>query len=161
MKVIKFAQFFAGTFSIYCYDCVSATLEQCQKGIDLEYTECFEPINYDKREYGSQVACVKANDVGQYVNILLNKNLFNLCFILWILCCVWLILVNGTEKIFRKCGIANGPEDSCVKIKNISTTMECITCLEDFCNSANNLKLQINAVGLITLLYAFYVMSSA
>ena len=26
--------------------------------------ECFEPINYDKRVYGAQVACLKATGTG-------------------------------------------------------------------------------------------------
>ena len=54
-------------FGIYCYDCVVATLDQCNKGIGLEYMECFEPINYDKRVYGSQVACLKASGNGKLV----------------------------------------------------------------------------------------------
>lgn len=32
--------------------------------------ECFEPINYDKRVYGSQVACLKASDTGMLIQSL-------------------------------------------------------------------------------------------
>ena len=71
-----------------------------------------------------------------------------------------LIIVNGTERIFRKCGVANGPEDSCEKLGNISKSLECTTCLQDFCNSSENLQIELTAIGfaalLLVLSYKFF-----
>ncbi|KAG5683197.1 hypothetical protein PVAND_012493 [Polypedilum vanderplanki] len=118
---------FVEILAILCYDCVTANSEKCNQGKGLEFMQCYEPINYDKQMNNSRSVCLKGIDT-----------------------------VNGIEKIFRGCAIKDGPEDSCKKLAKSKPSITCMTCEEDFCNSANLMEMKIWVIGVFIFISSYF-----